>query len=257
VKSVRGGSGGGASCLLPSPAARSPAAAARAVAALAVVILSALPLAACAGADVEDPLAQGEVVLGTAGAGARDRASSDAWVAADRAYSAAETAWQAGDPLTTIALVNQALTRGVPTELEARFRELRARARDSIVALKVVQVRAVPVRDVVADGEPVPVRILLRNVSAAELRSPRTEGGSSSALFVLEVSKEDRDLWGNVRASEFSLRAPVDQDLVIPPGGVREVQVSIAPDLVRLTHDGFSVLRIGGSFRPVVLRVGQ
>ncbi|MCE9637637.1 MAG: hypothetical protein K8T90_18210 [Planctomycetes bacterium] len=204
-----------------------------------------------------DPMSQGSVVIGTANPKGETRSTSDAYVAAERALAQAEAAMRAGDPLTAVALANQAMREGVPAEFEQRLRELRVRARSAVVTEKIVKLRAVPVKDVVTDGDPAPVRIVLRNLSTAELRSPRREGDSSDALFVLQISREDRDVYGNVKTSEFTLRAPVTQDLAIPPGGERDVSVTIGADLVKLSHEGFSVFRIAGSFRPVAIRVGE
>jgi hypothetical protein len=145
----------------------------------------------------------------------------------------------------------------VPPEIAPRLRELRARARGAVLASRVVQVRVVPLVDVVASGEPVPVRILFRNLTAARLSAPRTAAGSSDALLVLEVRREDLDVFGNRRTSEFTVRAPLPEDLVVPPGGEREVQVSIAAELVQLEHEGVTIVHVGGSFRPVVIRVGE
>jgi hypothetical protein len=204
-------------------------------------------------------MAQGKVVLGGGETRSplRDRTSADARAEAERALASAEAAWQAGDPLTAMALASQSLQRGVPPDLEPRFREIRVRARASVVAEKIVRLRAVPVKDVVGDGDDVPVRIVVRNLAPAEFRSPQREPGSSDATFVLAVTREDRDVYGNVRTSDFTVRATVERDLSIPPGGEGEVQVTIGADLVALSHEGFSVLRIGGVFRPVVARVGQ
>jgi len=220
--------------------------------------LTAMSLPGCrlGGADL-DPLSQGQLVFGGKPAATTERTSSDVYADAERALASAESAWRSGDPLTALALANQALREGVPAELEGRFRDLRVRARAAVVTDKIVKLRAVPLKDVVADGDPLPLRILIRNLSAADLRSPLREGGSSDALFVLQVSREDRDVWGNVRTSEFTMRAPLVADLAIPPGGEREVQVTIGPDLVALRHGGFSVFRVGGVFRPVAVRVGE
>lgn len=226
-------------------------------AALAVSAAAALSGGCGTSASDVDPLTQTSVTLGTAPGGAPpDRGSSDSWTQAESALAAAEAAWQSGDPLSAVAIANQALRKGVPAELEPRFRELRLRARTAVVADRIVQLRALPVKDVVGDGDPVPVRITIRNLSAADLRSPQRESGSSDAMFVLAVVREDWDVYGNVRSSEFTLRAPLTEDLSVPPSGEREVQVTIGPDLVELTHEGFSVFRIGGTFRPVVIRVG-
>jgi hypothetical protein len=224
----------------------------------AALLVSAAALCGCRlGEKAQDPMAQGQVVLGKGGVPAVDRGSSEVHAAAERALASAEAAWQAGDSLTAIAILNQALVRGVPPDLESRVRELRVRARAAVVTDKVVRIRAVPVKDVVSDGEPVPVRIVVHNLSAATLRAPRREGGSSDALFVVSVVREDHDVYGNVKTSEFTVRAPLSDDLEVPAGGEREVHVSIDPDLVALRHEGLSVFRVGGTFRPVAVRVGE
>lgn len=221
--------------------------------------LLAAVLAGCRTGDPDaDPMSQGQVVLGGKGGIAPvDRGSSEARSQAERALASAEAAWQAGDSLTAMAILNQALAAGVPEELESRFRELRVRARAVVVTDKIVRLRAIPVKDVVADGSAVPVRIVVTNLSAAPIRAPRREAGSSDALFLVSVTREDRDVYGNVKSSEFTVRVPIEEDLFVPAGGEREIHVSIDPDLVRLHHEGFSVFRIAGTFRPVVVRVGE
>ena len=71
------------------------------------------------------------------------------------------------------------------------------------------------------------------------------------------MRREDLDVFGNRRTSEFTVRAPMPDDLVVPPGGEREFQVSIAADLVALEHEGVTIVRVGGTFRPVAIRVGE
>lgn len=225
----------------------------------AVLLAGALPFpGGCSGGETEiDPQAALPVVVQSPTAGTRDPSSPDALARGEQAFAAAEAAWRAGDPLSALAIANKALREGVPPELEPRFRELRARARGAVLASKIVRIRAVPLKDVVATGEAVPVRILVRNLSSAELRAPQTLPGSSDALFVLEVERSDVDLLGGRRTTVFTVRAPLPADLSIAPGGEREVQVSIAPELVALEHEGVTLVRIGGTFRPVSIQVGE
>ena len=222
-----------------------------------VLLAQAALLASCAGTEDLDPDAVERVVVESPTAGTADPSAPDALARAEQALAEAEAAWRAGDPLTALAIANKAVREGVPPELKPRFREIQARARGAVLAAKVVRVRVVPLRDVVASGDPVPVRIFIQNLTPTPLRAPRTSPGSSDSLIVLELRREDLDVFGNRRTSEFTLRAPIPDDLVVPPGGEREFQVSIAADLVALEHEGLTVVRIGGTFRPVEIRVGE
>lgn len=186
---------------------------------------------------------------------APDAASKAA--AADAALQRAEAAWRSGDALSTLAIVNQALVQGVPGEMEGAFRDLRAKARAAVVATKICRVRAIPEKDVVADGTEVPVRIEFSNLSGTTLRVPRAQKGSSDALVILTLKREDYDVYGNVRASDFTLSVPVREDLVLEPGTTHETRLTIPASMATLSHQGFSIVELGGSFRPVVLRVGE
>lgn len=177
--------------------------------------------------------------------------------AADAALQRAESAWRSGDALSALAIVNQALVAGVPGELEGAFRDLRAKARAAVVATKICRVRAIPEKDVVADGTAVPLRIEFSNLSGATLRVPRAQKGSSDALVILTLKREDYDVFGNVRASDFTLSVPVREDLVLAPGATHETRLTMPASMAALSHQGFSVVELGGTFRPVVMRVGE
>jgi hypothetical protein len=177
--------------------------------------------------------------------------------AADASLQSAEAAWRSGDALGALAIVNQALARGVPGEMEGAFRELRAKARAAVVATKICRVRAIAEKDVVADGTPVPVRIEFSNLSGTTLRVPRAQKGSSDALVVLTLTRDDYDVYGNVRQSEYTLSVPVKEDLVLAPGTSHETRLTIPASMATLAHQGFSIVALGGTFRPVVMRVGE
>jgi hypothetical protein len=109
----------------------------------------------------------------------------------------------------------------------------------------------------VAAGEDVPLVIRIENLTGAPISIPRREGGSSTALFVLKISREDYDVFGNRRASEFTVRAPLEEDVEVPAGGNREAHVVIGRDLMRIEHQGFTVLTVEGQLRPIAIRVGD
>jgi hypothetical protein len=176
---------------------------------------------------------------------------------AQASLATAQAAWASGDALSTLAIVNSALLKGVPSELDPAFRELRSKARAAVVATKVCRVRAIATKDAVADGDEIVVRFEFVNLSGATLRIPRAQAGTSDALVVLQLVREDFDVYGNARSSDFTLPVPVEEDLVLEPGRAHETKFTIPEEMAKLTHQGLSVIRLGGSFRPVAIRVGD
>jgi len=172
-------------------------------------------------------------------------------------YAAAQSAWASGDALSALAIVNRALLQGVPPELDGAFRDLRSKARAAVVMTKICRVRVLADKDAVADGDEIRMRIEFANVSGATLRVPRAQKGTSDALVVLNLVREDYDVYGSARSSDFTLPVPVREDLVLAPGGRHETQFTIPAEMAKLSHQGFSVIDLGGRFRPVSIRVGD
>lgn len=177
--------------------------------------------------------------------------------AAERALSTARSAWQRGDALTVVAVTNRALRAGAPVGVEEELRRLRAEARASLVAEEVVRATVQPEADAVERGAIVRVEIVLRNLAPAVLTIPRAEDGSSDALAVLDVVREDYDVQGHVRSNRSSVRVSLSRDLTIAPGAEARLPAELPAELTEFGHVGFSVLEVTGLFRPVVLRVGE
>ena len=188
------------------------------------------------------------------GAAAAD--TSDADAAAQAALAAAQQAWMAGDALGAMAIATRALREGVPPGFEAPLRALRTQAREALLDRQVARLSVLPELDAVTDGTPIRAQVRVRNLSSAPLTVPATAGDSSASQVVVEIVREDWDLYGNVRTTEHNLRVPLRADLVVPPGGSADGLVEVPAERTRLTHTGFSVLRIGGHLRAVAIRVG-
>jgi hypothetical protein len=176
---------------------------------------------------------------------------------AEADLAAAEAAWRTGDALTALSIANHALIEGVPREFESAFRDLRSRARAAVLATKICRVRVLPEKDVVADGEAVGLRLSFENLSNTLLSVPRAQKGSSDAMVVLTLSREDFDVFGNSRRAEFTLPVPVREDLALEPGRAKESRLVVPAEMAKLSHEGFSVIELTGTFRPVVMRIGE
>ena len=215
-------------------------------------------LCACATSEKPiDPFTAEKVVTKLATQDAAEPApdAAEKTARAEAQLAAAQAAWQAGDALGALAITNRAIIEGVPSPLESAFRDLRAKARADLVASKICRVRVLPEKDAVADGTPVGIRIEFANLSGATLAVPRGVEGSSDAVIVLTLERQDFDVFGNERTTSYTLNAPVREDLVLPPGGVEATRLEVPSAMTALGHDGFSVLTLSGTFRPVKLRV--
>jgi len=184
------------------------------------------------------------------------RAEDEAEARAIGALAEARQAFGQGDALAALAAAGRGLRGNPPDHLDKELRAIRTQARDALLKEEVLRLSIVPARDAVADGEPLVVRIRVQNVAAAPVTIPASAKDSSNALVVLDVVREDRDIYGNVRETEFSLRVPLEEDMLLVPGESRDLQATIDGERTQLAHVGFSVLRIAGHLRPISVRVG-
>ncbi len=222
-----------------------------AAAAALLLVFSLLPLQGCAVFDGDDKSTprSGRVVTG---GGGEDEAEALALGAlAEARYALGE-----GDALAALAAAGRGLRGNPPDDIDKDLRAIRTQARDALLEEEVLRLAVVPGRDAVADGEAIDLRIRVRNVAAAPITIPAKAKNSSNALVVLDVVREDRDIYGNVRETEFSLRIPLEEDLRLLPGESRDLAATIDGDRTQLAHIGFSVLRIAGHLRPISVRVG-
>ncbi len=242
-----------------SSCGRSCAARRHGVVAAALLVFAAAFTSGCRSKEATvDPLDVKPIVLKTNVKAAPEAPDAAAKLARAQAeLDAAQAAWRSGDALAALATANHAILEGVPSELEPAFRDLRAKARAAVVASKICRVRALAEKDAVADGDEIRVRIAFSNVSGATLRVPRSQKGTSDALLLLTIAREDYDVYGNARSSDFTLPVPVAEDLVLDPGQTREERIVVPADAAKLTHRGFSILEVRGTFRPVSIRVGD
>lgn len=156
-----------------------------------------------------------------------------------------------------LKIVRDCLSRGVPAEMDRELRTLQYDAKRRLVNRTVLRARVLPVRDVVAMGEPGDVELLLRNVAPVEVRIPRTVGDSSPSSFFLDVVRQDWDVYGNVRSESRKATVPLPEDVVLPPGGEKRIRWSVATPEPERRHLGFTILKLGGVLHPAGLEAGS
>ncbi len=229
----------------------------RRIAAAAPLVFT-LVVTACASKDKEiDPFSVEKMEKKAPPNTNAPKVDPDALSRAAAALASAEQAWISGDPVSTLAIVNRALVEGPPEEMQGPLRDLRAKARTAVVASKIASVRAIPEKDVVAAGASVPLRIEFKNLSTSTLRAPRAQKGTSDAVVILTLLRTDFDVFGNERSTRYTLRVPIARDIELAPGATLETKYVMPASMTQLDQEGFSVIELSGSFRPVTLRVGD
>jgi len=228
---------------------------------LAALLLSAAAAAGCSGSSrpltEEELLGQGQVVNelkpGAAGEALRSAMTAEE---GDAAAEQAERLLAAGDPGGALETVRAALARIPPREQAERLRGIRGRAKKAVLRSAIARAEALaPPR--ATEGEPLEVRVALRNLAPVPLVSPAPAPGVSPTTVLLRVTREARDIFGNVRSESWEEMHPVPAGMA-SPGSAIEVPVTL--DTARFASSrpaGFVVYTFGGWVIPSGLRVGD
>ena len=113
-------------------------------------------------------------------------------------------------------------------------------------------------KDPVAFGEPLRLRIHLKNGSGRRVRIPARRNKTSNSVFLLSILRRDYDIHANVSSRRTLVRKNVVVDFDIPAGGsADQILIIEAKDIGNDRGlDGFRTFSVGGTLRPVVLEIG-
>lgn len=230
-------------------------------AALAGAALLSIPaLAACSTMPTlteQELLSQGRFV-NEARPGAAARAVADRASAAegDAAADAAEELLAAGDPAGALAEVRAALLRLPPGEQADRLRAIRVRAKREFLR-SAVAAAGVEAPERCTEGETIPVRVSLRNLSPAPLVVEDPLPGNSPMLAILRVTRSAFDVRGDVRIESWEQTAPLPPGRA-PAGGAISVAIPVETARFRaIVPHGFVIYEFEGSILPSALRAGE
>lgn len=169
---------------------------------------------------------------------------------------AARDAFLLRDYESCMAITTKALEDGAPAEVAQELKALRYDARRLLLSRKILEGRVLPERDLVAIGEPVVFTLVLTNVGGVPVEVARAFGPSSPASFVLDVVRQDVDIYGNVRAGSSRKTIELDEDLSIGVNRRGRIRFTLESGRPEDRHFGFSVMTVSGVFRPAVVRAG-
>jgi hypothetical protein len=230
-------------------------------AARAAALLSYSLLAACA-SDAASDLggealpAERIVQERTPGAAARAMAEGATASEAEGALAKAEEELAAGDPGAALETVRRALLRMPPQEQGERLRALRLKAKREFLRTAIARGETTSPA-MVAEGEPIAVRVAVRNLSPAPMVSGRSPSGTSPNMVLLRVSRTAWDVFGNVRTESWEETHPLP-DGEAGPGGALAAEISVDTSRFRETRPhGFIEYEFGGVILPSALTVGE
>jgi hypothetical protein len=216
-------------------------------------VLSALvAIAACAsgGLDEDELLGQAPVVNMADVDGMGDREAA-------MARDAAREAFVRGDDRECLRIVREALDAGAPEPVAAELRALRYEARRRLLSREVVEARIVPRRDFVVFGEDIVLDLSLHSVGSGVLRVPVSDSGASDAMFVLDWTRRDFDIFGNELSVSGRDVVALPGDIDLGPGEGKGVEFRLTGDRTAGSHRGITVIDVSGIFRPSVIVAGE
>ncbi|MHC4472018.1 MAG: hypothetical protein ACYS99_13755 [Planctomycetota bacterium] len=204
-----------------------------------------------------DILGQGSVVnRGPEGEGVEPLTAMEE-AEAEEALARARDAFLRGEYAACLEIARATLEKGPPPAVASELRSLRFEAKRRQLSQDVLSARVLPVREVCVMGSEAVLELTLLNLAKQPVEVARRARGSSDAVFVLSVTREDLDVYGNVRTETTTHRVPLGEDLEVPVGGRRSVEHALPTPRPEDRHLGFTVLRIGGILRPALIRCGE
>lgn len=205
----------------------------------------------------EQLLSQGTMVQeAKPGAAAAARLEALTPAEADAAADLADDLLARGDPAGALETARAALARMPPQEEADRLREIRGRAKKALLRTAIARAEA-SAPAAASEGEPIPIRVVLRNLSPVPLEATAPSSGISPTTVLLRITREARDIFGNVRSESWEETHPLPTGAA-PPGGVLEASIPL--DTARFSSarpNGFVVYGVEGAVLPSGLRVGE
>ncbi len=216
--------------------------------------------AGCAGARtlsdedlVNQPKLVHEVKPGAPGAVPLKQATA---AEGDAAADLAEALLSGGDAASALETARRTLDRYPPKEQGDRLRGIRQRAKKEFLRSAIARGEA-SAPAMASEGEPLEVRVGLRNLSPVPLSSEEPGRGVSPTLVLLRVTRTAWDIYGNVRSESWEETHPLPAGEA-GPGGSLEVAVPVDTDRFRESRpNGFVRYEFGGAILPSGVRVGE
>ena len=139
----------------------------------------------------------------------------------------------------------------------AQLEQLLQKANTSVLELPTLEGTFETVSDPIEFGEPIRVRVRLKNLGRRPIHIPVRLEGTSDSLFEIVLVRREWDTRAQVVTSSRSLRIPLEHDWEIPVGGTAEQVIDLGMFGNDKGLNGFRVFAVRGRMRPARLDMGD
>lgn len=188
----------------------------------------------------------------------------------DKEIAAAAEELRTGRLEEGLARVYGALSEDPAGEDAVDLEDLLRRLNRAVLDLPTLDATVEPEREPIVFGDPVRIRVRLRNPGPRTVRVPvRSKGApspsamgpraapeTSSALFVLDVVRTEYDVNARVVTSRKQVHHPLRRDLVLPPRATTEIVLTLEGAGNERPLEGFRTYAVGGQLRAAVVELG-
>jgi hypothetical protein len=156
-----------------------------------------------------------------------------------------------------LARVHAARAQAPGPEDATALDDLLRRFHQSVLDLPTLVAAMEPERDPITFGEPLRVRIRLKNPGTRRVRVRAKPRKTSPTVFVLDVLRTEYDVRAQVVSSHAQVTYPLRRDLDIPPGGTTEITFTVEESGNERPLDGFRTFRVSGQLRASSVELGR
>ena len=209
-----------------------------------LLLFPALVLAACRAP--ERPVSQDKVVIDNARPAGRPKQSPE-WF--EEQIAAAWDDLRAGRIEEGLRRVVHARAQDPAEEELADLDDLLRRFNQAVLDLPTLAIAIESERDPIVFGEPVRVRVRIRNDGPRRVRVRARPAKGSPTLFLFDVLRTEYDIRAQVVQSRLQVHYPLRRDLDLPPRATTEIVVTVSGAGNDRPLDGFRTFTVGGRFR--------
>ncbi|MFQ5843987.1 MAG: hypothetical protein ACE5JG_03275, partial [Planctomycetota bacterium] len=138
-----------------------------------------------------------------------------------------------------------------------RIRELIGVVNRKVLELPTLEAQLQAVDDPIVVGEPVRLRLQLRNVSGRVVRIPARLRRTSGTVLVFDVERREYDINAQMVVTRHPLRKRLERDLVVGARGTVWREFTLEQARNERPVQGFRIFTIRGTLRPAVVEVGE
>ncbi len=160
-----------------------------------------------------------------------------------------------GNLNSALVMIDNALKQNPLSSYAILLREERRNVLIDILEMPTVEGRIDSEKSPVVFGDPIRIRILLKNVSGRRVEIPLQRKKTSRSLFILDVIRQEFDIEAHVVLTRRLVHVPLERDLILDPGESMEQVIEISGAGNEQPVRGFRTYTITGQLRPIRLEV--